>query len=111
VVKKIKISIFVAHQVCACLNDGQDCCAAPGQSEKEINGLTEAIKKYSTGMEIEIKEIREVNNIEKFPQVTRLFKNYGYNALPIILVGDKVVAYGIPDKEFIVDTIKNSGKK
>jgi len=111
VVRKTKIRLFVAHQICACLNDGQDCCAAPGQGEKEISELTEAIKKYSPGREIEIKEIRDINNTEKFPQVTRLFKKYGYNALPVILVGDKVAAYGIPDKEFILDTIKNSGKK
>jgi disulfide oxidoreductase YuzD len=108
VVRKIKIRLFVAHQICVCSTDGPDCCPAPGESEKEISELTEAIKKDFPAREIEVKEIRDIKMLEKFPQAIGLFKKYGYNALPIIMLGDKVVAYGIPDKEFIINSIKKS---
>ncbi len=106
--RKAKIRLFVAHQMCVCSSDGPDCCAAPGTRDKEIDELTEAIKKNLPARDIETKEIRDIRVLEEFSQARGLFKKYGYNALPIILVGDKVAAYGIPDKEFIINSIKKS---
>ena len=100
------IRIFIALQMCC---SGDDCCLAPGQTQKEIDDLTEAVKNGAQD-ELEINEIRNVSVAAKFPAVMELFKKYDYNALPIIMVDNEIVSYGISDKEFIINSI-NKGKK
>jgi hypothetical protein len=102
-----EVTVFVAQQICAC-STNSDCCSAPGQNEKEINALTEAIRSEDLGR-VTIKDIRDITATDKFPGVVKLVKQYGYSALPIVLVGNKVIVYGIPDKEFIISAIKRSG--
>lgn len=101
---KSKINLFVTRQMCACDSD-PSCCAAPGQSKQEIEVLAEALKKI-TQFETKINEIRDIRVMDKFPKAVALFKKYGYNCLPIVMVGNQIAAYGIPDKEFIVNSIK-----
>jgi hypothetical protein len=107
--REFKIRMFVARQLCACSTD-PDCCAAPGQGEKEILEISEAIKSNFKGS-LEINEIRDVDVLERFPEAAELFKNYGYSALPIIMLGSQIVVYGIPDKEFIVSSLKKAKSK
>jgi hypothetical protein len=100
----LKINLFVAKQICAC--DSQaGCCAAPGQSKKEIAGLTGALKKI-TQVDTKINDIRDIKTADEFPKAAALFKKYGYNCLPIVMVDEEIVTYGIPDEEFIVNSIK-----
>lgn len=100
----LKINLFVTKQICGC--DSQPgCCSAPGQSKKEIAGLAETLKKI-TQVEAKINEIRDIKTADEFPKAAALFKKYGYSCLPIVMVEDDVVAYGIPDEEFIVNSIK-----
>ncbi len=103
-----KIRLFVARQICACAS-GPDCCAAPGQTEKEIEGMIAAIKE-SVRSDLEVNEIRDTRVMERFPAVIKLFKKYGYNSIPIIMAGEEIVSYGIPDNEFIVNSIKKFKK-
>ncbi|MDD5595511.1 MAG: hypothetical protein PHY94_04605 [Candidatus Omnitrophica bacterium] len=99
--KGVIIRIFVATQVCSC---STDCCAAPGQSEKEIEDLAITIK-ASTRTELEINDVRDIQVLEKFPEVAKLFRSHAYNALPVVMVNQDIVSYGIPDKEFILNSI------
>lgn len=100
----LTINLFVTQQRCGC--DGYtDCCAAPGQSKKEIARLAGVLKKI-TQVKPKINEIRDIRVMEKFPKAKALFKKYGYNCLPIVMAGKQVAAYGIPDEEFIINSIR-----
>jgi hypothetical protein len=101
---KLKINLFVTAQMCVCDSD-PSCCAAPGQSKKEIVELAGALKKIAQGKP-KINEIRDIKVMDRFPKAVALFKKYGYNCLPIVMVDNQVAAYGIPDVEFIVNSIK-----
>ena len=101
---KIKINLFITQQMCGC--DGySDCCAAPGQSKKEVAVLAAGLKK-ATQVEPRVNEIRDIKVMDKFPKAAALFKKYGYNCLPIVMVENQVASYGIPDEEFIINSIK-----
>ena len=91
--------------MCFCSED-PDCCDVPGQSEKEITDLLKAIEEE--GFLVEAYDIRDIRVIDEFPRVMHLFKEYSYDALPILMVRDGIVAYGIPDIKFILSSIKRS---
>jgi len=101
---RIKINLFITRQMCVCDSD-PDCCAAPGQSEREIAELAGELKKIAQVNTV-LNEIRDIRVMDKFPRAAALFKKYGYNCLPIIMVDNQIVTYGIPDKEFIVNSVK-----
>jgi len=101
---KHKIRLFVTRQMCYCDTDS-GCCAAPGQSEAQVKALAKVLKNTAQA-DTEINEIRDVGVAEKFPKAAALFKKYGYNCLPIVMVDNQITAYGIPDEEFIVNSIK-----
>ena len=100
----LTINLFVTQQMCGC-NSEPDCCAAPGQSKKEITKLAGALKKIAQ-VEPRVNEIRDIKVMDEFPKARALFKKHSYNCLPIVMVGKQVVTYGIPDEEFIVNSIK-----
>ena len=89
-------------------SDNPDCCSPPGLSQKEVNNLVEAIKKE--GWMVEVHDIRDVRAQDAFPEAVGLFKEYRYDALPIIIADQKMVAYGIPDERFIIASIKDGLK-
>ncbi|MDD5408579.1 MAG: hypothetical protein PHC71_00590 [Candidatus Omnitrophica bacterium] len=100
----LKINLFITKQICGC--DSQPgCCAALGQSKNEIAELTGALRKI-TQVDTKINDIRDIKTADEFPKAAALFKKYGYNCLPIVMVDGEIVAYGIPDEEFIVNSIK-----
>jgi hypothetical protein len=101
----LTINLFVTQQMCGCDGD-PDCCAAPGQSKKEIAKLAGALKKAAR-VELKVNEIRDIKVMDEFPGAAALFKKHGYNCLPIVMAGKQVIVYGIPDAEFIVNSIKN----
>ena len=101
---KDHIRIFVARQICPCSTD-PDCCPAPRQSEDQIQSLMRSIEQEGYSQP-SVYDISDINLKEKPAQVSQLFKEHGYNALPIILVDGEIVAYGIPDKDFIIHAIK-----
>ena len=101
---KLNINLFVTQQMCGCDSE-PGCCAAPGQSEKEIRALAGELKKIAQ-VGVKVNEIRDIKVMERFPKAAALFKKYGYNCLPIIMVGNQIATYGIPDREFIVNSIK-----
>lgn len=92
--------------MCGCDSD-PSCCVAPGQSKKEIAELAGALKKI-TQVDTKVNEIRDIKVMDRFPKAAALFKKYGYNCLPIVMVGNQVAAYGIPDREFIVNSVKKT---
>jgi len=101
---KIRVNLFIAQQRCGCDGD-PGCCAAPGQSEKEIAELAQALKEAAQA-DVRVNEIRDIKIMEGFPKAAALFRKYGYNCLPIIMVGSRVVSYGIPDEGFILNSVK-----
>ncbi|MFA5351342.1 MAG: hypothetical protein WC357_08470 [Candidatus Omnitrophota bacterium] len=101
----LTINLFVTQQMCGCDSD-PSCCAAPGQSKKEIDRLAGALKKAARVV-LKVKEIRDIKVMDEFPGAAALFKKHGYNCLPIVMAGKQIVAYGIPDAEFIINSIKN----
>jgi len=101
---KIRINLFITQQRCGCDGD-TGCCAAPGQSKKEIAELAKALKTAAQA-DVGVNEIRDIKIMDRFPKAAALFKKYGYNCLPIVMVGSQVTSYGIPDAQFIVNSIK-----
>lgn len=102
-----KVRLFIAKQMCYCSGD-PDCCQAPGQSEREIDDLVKVIQK--DGLTVEICDIRDIRMIEQFPRAVTLFKEYSYDAMPIIMAEDRIISYGIPDHGFIIASIRKALK-
>jgi hypothetical protein len=102
-----KIRLFIAKQMCYCPGD-PDCCQAPGQSEREIEDLVKVIQQ--DGLRVEICDIRDIAMIEQFPRAVTLFKEYSYDAIPIIMAKDRIISYGIPDQGFIIASIRKALK-
>jgi len=104
----LPIRIFVALQMCC---SGDDCCSAPGQTQKEIDNLADAVKNSAPRSQLEMHEIRDAKVVDKFPAAAQLFKKYAYNALPIVMAGNDIVSYGISDREFIINSINKFKKE
>lgn len=105
---KPPIRIFAALQMCC---SGDDCCSAPGQTQKEIDNLADAVRDSAPRSQLEVNDIRDARIIDKFPAAAQLFKKYAYNALPIVMVGNDIVSYGISDNEFIINSINKFKKE
>ncbi|MFB0526882.1 MAG: hypothetical protein ACETVO_05385 [bacterium] len=98
------VKIFTMEQQFPC-GPQSTCCGPIGQSEEEITSLKNGIEKL--GIDVEICDIRKMKNLQEVPQVFRLFRTFGPQAIPVITVGDEVACMGQSETDEIISAIKS----
>jgi hypothetical protein len=99
-----KVKIFTIEQQFPC-GPKSSCCGPIGQSEQEVAALKNAIEKL--GLEVEIYDVQKMKNLQENPQVFKLFRTFGPQAIPVITVGDEVASMGQSEISDAISTIKN----
>ena len=97
------VKIFTMEQQFPC-GPQSSCCGPIGQSEEEIISLKNGIEKI--GIDVEICDIRKMKNLQENPQVFKLFRTFGPQAIPVITVGDEVACIGQSETNEIISAIK-----
>ncbi len=97
------VKIFTMEQQFPC-GPQSSCCGPIGQSEEEIMSLKNAIEKL--GIDVEICDIQKMKNLQENPQVFKLFRTFGSQAIPVITVGDEVACMGQSETNEIISAIK-----
>ncbi|HUW23683.1 MAG TPA: hypothetical protein VMW39_06610 [bacterium] len=97
------VKIFTLEQQFPC-GPQSSCCGPIGQSEEEIISLKNGIEKL--GIDVEICDIRKMKNLQENPQVFKLFRTFGPQAIPVITVGDEVACIGQSETNEIISAIK-----
>lgn len=97
------VKIFTMEQQFPC-GPQSSCCGPIGQSEEEITSLKNAIEKL--GIDVEICDIQKMKNLQENPQVFKLFRTFGSQAIPVITVGDEVACMGQSETNEIISAIK-----
>jgi hypothetical protein len=80
------------------------CCGPIGQSKEDIMSLKNAIEKL--GIDVKICDVQKMKNLQENPQVFKLFRTFGPQAIPIITVGDEVVCMGQSETDEIISAIR-----
>ena len=97
------VRIFTMEQQFPC-GPQSSCCGPIGQSEEEIISLKNGIE--NLGIDVEICDIRKMKNLQENPQVFKLFRTFGPQAIPVITVGDEVACIGQSETNEIISAIK-----
>jgi len=97
------VKIFTMEQQFPC-GPQSSCCGLIGQSEEEIISLKNGIEKL--GLIVQICDIRKTKNLQENPQVFKLFRTFGPQAIPVITVGDEVVCMGQSETDEIISAIR-----
>jgi hypothetical protein len=66
--------------------------------------LKNAIEKL--GLEVEIYDVQKMKNLQENPQVFKLFRTFGPQAIPVITVADEVACMGQSETGEIISAIK-----
>jgi len=98
------VKIFTMEQQFPC-GPQSSYCGPIGQSEEEITSLKNGIEKL--GIDVEIYDIRKMKNLQENPQVFKLFRTFGPQAIPVITVGDEVACMGRSETDEIISAIKS----
>ena len=97
------VKVFTMEQQFPC-GPQSSCCGPIGQREEEIISLKNGIEKL--GIDVEICDIRKMKNLQENPQVFKLFRTFGPQAIPVITVGDEVACIGQSETNEIISAIK-----
>jgi len=97
------VKIFTMEQQFPC-GPQSSCCGPIGRSEEEITSLKNAIEKL--GIDVEICDIQKMKNLQENPQVFKLFRTFGSQAIPVITVGHEVACIGQSETNEIISAIK-----
>lgn len=101
---KKTVKIFTMEQQFPC-GPKSNCCGPLGQSEQEVRVLKNAVEKI--GASVEIHDIQKIKNLQDNPQVFKLFRTFGPQAIPIITVDKDVACMGQSDVDEIVSAVKS----
>ncbi len=72
---------------------GAGCCGPVGQSEEEVLNLKESIEK-NLNIPVEIIDIKKTKTWRQQPEILKMLQSFGFGAIPIISVDDKVACAG-----------------
>lgn len=86
--------IFTMEQQFPC-GPQSSCCGPVGQSEQEVAALKNAIEKL--GVEVEVYDVQKIKNLQEYPQVLKLLRTFGTQAIPVITLDDEIVCVGKSD--------------
>lgn len=95
--------IFTMEQQFPC-GPNSSCCGPIGQSKEEISALKDAIEKL--GIAAEVCDIRNMKNLKEHPQVFKLFRTFGPQAVPVITIGDEIACMGDSGVQETVSAIR-----
>ena len=98
------VKIFTMEQQFPC-GPKSSCCGPIGQSEEEVMSLKNVIEKL--GPEVEIYDVKNLENLREHPQVFKLFRTFGPQAIPVITVADEVVCMGKSEVNETISAIKS----
>jgi len=98
------VKMFTMEQQFPC-GPQASCCGPIGQSKEEIMSLKNEIEKL--GIEVQICNIQKIENLQENPQVFKLFRTFGPQAIPVITVGDEVACLGQSETNEIISAIKS----
>lgn len=96
--------IFTLEQQFPC-GPKSSCCGPIGQSEQEVLSLKSAIEKL--GFEVEVYDLQKMKNLQDNPQVFKLFRTFGPQAIPVITIGEEVACMGQSEISEAVSAIKS----
>lgn len=83
--------IFTMEQQFPC-GPKSSCCGPIGLSEQEVMSLKSDIEKL--GLEVEVYDVQKMKNLQENPQVFKLFRTFGPQAIPVITIGDDIACMG-----------------
>ena len=98
------VKIFTMEQQFPC-GPRSSCCGPIGQSEEEVMVLKNEIEKL--GLEVEVYDVRRMKNLWENPQVFKLLRTFGPQAIPVIAVDNEVACIGQAEVSDIVSAIKS----
>jgi hypothetical protein len=98
------VKIFTLEQQFPC-GPKSSCCGPIGQSEEEVMALKNSIEKL--GLEVEICDVKNLERLQENPQVFKLFRTFGAQAIPVITVGEEVACMGPSETNEVVSAIKS----
>lgn len=101
---KKKVEIFTMEKQFPCGPDSS-CCGPIGQSEEEVSALKNAIQKLGVG--VEVYDVQKIKNLQEHPQVFKLFRTFGPQAIPVITVESEVACMGQSNISEAVSAIKS----
>ena len=85
------VGIFTMPQDFPC-GVGSSCCGPVGQSEEEIAALKAAIE--GLGAEVEVHDVTKTEVLQKYLNVSRLLRSFGWGIVPILTVEEEVICMG-----------------
>lgn len=97
------VKIFTMEQQFPCGPDAA-CCGPIGQSEDDVNKLSDAIR--NLGVAVEVHNIMEDGFAGHFPAVANLLGSFGPGIVPILAIGDEVISMGTPTPEEALQAVK-----
>lgn len=98
------VKIFTVEQQFPC-GPQSSCCGPIGQSEEEVIALKNAVEKLDVN--VEIYDVQKLKNIQEYPQVLKLLRSFGPQAIPVITVGDNVACMGQSKEGEVISAIKS----
>lgn len=99
-----KIKIFTMKQQLPC-GPNSSCCRPIGQSEEEVTALKNEIEKLGT--DVEIYDVQKVKDLQEYPQVFKLLRTFGPQAIPVISVDNEVASIGMDSIDEVISAIKS----
>ena len=96
--------IFTTEQQFPC-GPQSSCCGPVGQSLQEIASLVNAIEEV--GLDVQVCDVRKMETVQENPQVLQLFRAFGVQAIPIVMVGEEVACIGQSNVNEIVSAVKS----
>lgn len=99
------VTIFTMPQEFPC-GPSSACCGPIGQSEEELKSLTEGLEK-ALNLKVATFNVKDGKAMRDHRQILALLRSFGWSVLPIIAVGDEVVAMGPPTVEEAVELVKS----
>jgi hypothetical protein len=97
------VKIFTLEQQFPC-GPNSSCCGPIGQSEEEVISLKSAIEEL--GLSVEVYDVQRMKNLQDHPQVFKLFRTFGPQAIPVITVDNEVACIGQSQIDEIISAIK-----
>jgi hypothetical protein len=97
------VKIFTLEQQFPC-GPNSSCCGPIGQSEQEVISLKSAIEEL--GLRVEMYDVQRMKNLQDHPQVFKLFRTFGPQAIPVITVDNEVACIGQSQTGEIISAIK-----
>lgn len=98
------INIFMTAIQYPC-GEGSSCCGPVGQKGEEIDELRNAIEEQF-GCAVEVKDIKNIDNLKGQKAVSKLINRLGLGVLPIITLNNEVVSMGTMDMKTITIQLK-----